>query len=173
MIVRTKAENKFKLTPEELRAAITPRTKLLILPYPNNPTGGVMRRGDLEKIADVIKDTNIMILSDEIYAELTYGNEPHVSIAEIDGMRERTIVVNGFSKTYSMTGWRLGYALGPGEIISEMTKLHQFAIMSAPTTSQYAAIEALKNRRRRRSGDDFRIQFEETSHRKRFSRNRT
>lgn len=145
VIVRTKAENKFKLTPEELRAAITPRTKLLILPYPNNPTGGVMRRGDLEKIADVIKDTNIMILSDEIYAELTYGNEPHVSIAEIDGMRERTIVVNGFSKTYSMTGWRLGYALGPGEIISEMTKLHQFAIMSAPTTSQYAAIEALKN----------------------------
>ena len=141
----TKVENRFKLTPDELRAAITPNTKILILPYPNNPTGGVMRRSDLEAIAEVIRETDIIVLSDEIYSELTYGYEPHVSIAEIDGMQERTIVVNGFSKTYSMTGWRLGYALGPSEIISQMTKLHQFAIMSAPTTSQYAAIEALEN----------------------------
>lgn len=141
----TKVENRFKLTPDELRSAITPNTKILILPYPNNPTGGVMRRSDLEAIAEVIRETDIIVLSDEIYSELTYGYEPHVSIAEIDGMQERTIVVNGFSKTYSMTGWRLGYALGPSEIISQMTKLHQFAIMSAPTTSQYAAIEALEN----------------------------
>lgn len=143
--IETKVENNFRLTAEELRAAITPKTKLLILPYPNNPTGGVMRREHLEEIAQVLRGTDIMVLSDEIYAELTYGDRPHVSIASLDGMRERTVVVNGFSKTYSMTGWRLGYALGPEEIISNMTKLHQFAIMSAPTTSQYAAIEALKN----------------------------
>lgn len=141
----TKAENQFRVTPEELRAAITPKTKLLILPYPNNPTGAIMRKEHLEAIAEVLRDTNIMVLSDEIYAELTYGDTPHVSVASVDGMQERTIVVNGFSKTYSMTGWRLGYALGPEEIIKQMTKLHQFAIMSAPTTSQYAAIEGLRN----------------------------
>lgn len=144
-IIPTKAENEFRLTPEELRAAITPKTKLLVLPYPNNPTGAVMRREHLEALAEVICETDILVLSDEIYAELTYGNMPHTSIAGVPGMKEHTIVVNGFSKTYSMTGWRLGYALGPAEIISQMTKLHQFAIMSAPTTSQYAAIEGLRN----------------------------
>ena len=143
--VTTKAENKFKLTPEELENAITPKTKLLIFPYPNNPTGGIMRREDIEKITDILINNNIFVLSDEIYSELTYGNEKHCSIASIDGMKERTIVINGFSKTYSMTGWRLGYALGPAPIIEQMTKLHQFAIMSAPTNSQYAAIEALRN----------------------------
>lgn len=141
----TKQEDKFKLTAETLKAAITDKTKLLILPYPNNPTGGVMRRDDLEKIAKVLENTNVFILSDEIYSELTYGGERHVSIAEIDNMWERTIVVSGFSKTYAMTGWRLGYALAPKPLISQMTKLHQFVIMSAPTTSQYAAIEALDN----------------------------
>ena len=140
----TKAEDKFKLTPEQLKAVITPKTKALVLPYPNNPTGGIMNKKDLEKIAEVILDTNIMVLSDEIYAELTYGGD-HVSIASIDGMHERTVVVNGFSKSYAMTGWRLGYACGGEEIISAMTKVHQYAIMSAPTTAQYAAIEALKN----------------------------
>ena len=143
--ISTKLKNKFKLTPEELRSHITERTKMLILPYPNNPTGGIMEKHDLEQIAEVLKDTNIMILSDEIYAELTYGGRHHVSIASIDGMKERTVIANGFSKSYSMTGWRLGYALGPKEIIKQMTKIHQFGIMSAPTTSQYAAIEALKN----------------------------
>lgn len=141
----TKMEDRFKLTSEALKAAITPKTKLLVLPYPNNPTGGVMRRGDLEAIAQVLRETNIFVLSDEIYSELTYGDTAHVSIASIEGMRERTVVANGFSKTYSMTGWRLGYALGPAPIIQQMTKLHQFAIMSAPTTSQMAAVEALKN----------------------------
>ena len=140
----TKAEDKFKLTPEQLKAVITPKTKALVLPYPNNPTGGIMNKKDLEKIAEVILDTNIMVLSDEIYAELTYGGD-HVSIASIDGMHERTVVVNGFSKSYAMTGWRLGYACGGEGIISAMTKVHQYAIMSAPTTAQYAAIEALKN----------------------------
>lgn len=140
----TKAENRFKLMPDQLKAAITPKTKLLILPYPNNPTGGIMTREDLEKIAEVLRGTNIMVLSDEIYAELTYGRK-HTSIANIPGMKDRTIIVNGFSKTYAMTGWRLGYAVGPAEIISVMTKVHQYAIMSAPTTSQYAAVEALKN----------------------------
>ena len=143
--IPTKAENAFRLTADELREKITSKTKLLVLPFPNNPTGGVMRREHLEEIAEVLRDTNIIVLSDEIYAELTYGGEPHVSIAEIDGMRERTVVINGFSKSFSMTGWRLGYACGPREIIKQMTKLHQFAIMCAPTTSQYAAIEALKN----------------------------
>lgn len=141
----TTAENEFRLTAEQLRAAITPRTKLLILPYPNNPTGAVMRREHLEELAEVLRGTNIIVLSDEIYAELTYGSHPHVSIASIDGMRERTVVVNGFSKAYSMTGWRLGYALGPAPLIKIMTKIHQFAIMCAPTTAQYAAIDALKN----------------------------
>lgn len=143
--VVTTAENGFRLTGEQLRAAITPRTKLLILPYPNNPTGAVMRREHLEEIAQVLRDTNIIVLSDEIYSELTYGSEDHVSIASVEGMKERTIVVNGFSKAYAMTGWRLGYALGPAPLVKVMTKLHQFAIMCAPTTAQYAAIDALRN----------------------------
>lgn len=143
--IATRAEDAFRLTPEQLKAAITPRTKLLILPFPNNPTGAVMRRAHLEAIADVLRDTDIMVLSDEIYAELTYGDERHISFAEIDGMRERTILVQGFSKSYAMTGWRLGYAAGPAPVIAQMTKIHQFSIMCAPTTSQYAAIEALRN----------------------------
>lgn len=143
--IATKAENSFRLTAKQLKAAITPKTKLLVLPFPNNPTGGIMRRKHLEEIADVLRGTDIMVLSDEIYAELTYGQEKHVSFASIDGMRERTIVVNGFSKAYAMTGWRLGYAAGPAPIIKQMIKLHQYAIMCAPTTSQYAAIEALRN----------------------------
>ena len=145
IIIETKAENAFKLTPEELLAAITPRTKVLILPYPCNPTGAIMEREDLEKIAAVLRDKNILVLSDEIYAELTFGGQKHVSIAAIDGMWERTVVVNGFSKTFSMTGWRLGYACGPAPIMAQITKIHQFAIMCAPTTSQYAAIEALRS----------------------------
>ena len=144
VVIETKAENEFRLTADELRNAITDRTKLLILPYPCNPTGAVMERKDLEEIAEVIAEKDIFVLSDEIYAELTYGLE-HVSIAAIDGMSERTVVINGFSKTYSMTGWRLGYACGPAAVLSQMTKIHQFAIMSAPTTAQYAAIEALQN----------------------------
>ena len=145
VILETKAEDAFRLTPEALRASITPKTKLLILPYPNNPTGAVMRREHLNAIADVLRDTDILVLSDEIYSELTYGDTRHVSFAAIDGMRERTVVVNGFSKAFAMTGWRLGFALGPEALIGQMTKLHQYAIMSAPTTSQYAAIEAMKN----------------------------
>lgn len=145
VIIETKAENEFRITPEELKDAITPKTKLLILPYPCNPTGAIMRKEDLEAVADVLRDTNILVLSDEIYSELTFGQDKHVSIASIDGMWERTVVVNGFSKAYSMTGWRLGYAMGPQEIISQATKIHQFAIMCAPTTSQHAAIEALRN----------------------------
>ncbi len=141
----TKEENNFKLIAESLEAAITDKTKLLILPYPNNPTGAVMRKNELEAIAEVIIKHNLFVISDEIYGELTYGDEGHCSIASIARMQERTIVINGFSKTYSMTGWRLGYALGPEPVITQMTKLHQFAIMSAPTNSQYAAIEALKN----------------------------
>lgn len=142
--LETKAENSFKLTADVLKKAITPRTKVLVLPYPNNPTGGIMTREDLEAIADVIRDTNIAVLSDEIYAELTYGRK-HVSFAEIDGMYERTMLVSGFSKAYAMTGWRLGYACGHPDLIAQMTKIHQYAIMSAPTTAQYAAIEALRN----------------------------
>lgn len=145
VIINTKNEDNFRLKASDLRAAITPKTKLLVLPFPNNPTGAIMEREDLEEIAEVIKEHNIFILSDEIYCELTYGNKNHVSIAEIDGMYERTIVVNGFSKSYAMTGWRLGYALGPVPVIAQMTKLHQYGIMSAPTTAQYAAIEALRN----------------------------
>lgn len=145
VIVETKNENNFKLMPEELESVITDKTKLLVLPFPNNPTGAVMREDDLAAIADVIIKHNIFVLSDEIYSELTYGSSKHVSVASINGMKERTVVINGFSKTYSMTGWRLGYALGPSAIITQMTKLHQYAIMSAPTTSQYAAIEALRN----------------------------
>jgi len=143
-IIETKAEDMFRLTAKQLKEAITPKTKVLILPYPCNPTGAIMRREDLEEIAKVLENTNIIVLSDEIYSELTYS-VAHVSVASIDGMRERTILVNGFSKTYSMTGWRMGYVCGPKEIIAQITKIHQFAIMCAPTTSQYAAIEALKN----------------------------
>ena len=159
--IPTKAENAFRLTAEELKEKITEKTKLLILPFPNNPTGAVMRRNHLEEIATVLRNTNIMILSDEIYAELTYNGQ-HVSIAEIDGMWERTIVVNGFSKTYAMTGWRLGYAAGPAPIIKQMTKIHQFAIMCAPTTSQFAAIEALEN-----CDEDVRVMAEEYDERRR------
>ena len=143
VIIETKAEDGFKITPEQLKGAITKKTKALVLPYPCNPTGAVMERKDLEKIAEVLKGTDIIVISDEIYSELTFTKEGHTSFAEIDGMRERTILVSGFSKAFSMTGWRLGYACGPKEIISEMTKIHQFAIMCAPTTSQYAAVEAL------------------------------
>ena len=142
--IATRVEDGFRLTAEALRAAITPRTKLLILPYPNNPTGAVMSQQDLEEIADVLRGTDILVLSDEIYAELTYGLDRHISIAALPDMWERTIVVNGFSKAYSMTGWRLGYAAAPAPIIRVMTKIHQSCIMSAPTTSQYAAITALR-----------------------------
>ena len=145
VIIETKAENDFKITAEQLKSAITPKTKALILPYPCNPTGAVMEKEDLEKIADVLRDTDIMIISDEIYSELTFTKAGHTSIVSIPGMRERTVLVSGFSKAFSMTGWRLGYACGPEEIITQMTKIHQFAIMCAPTTAQYAAIEALKN----------------------------
>lgn len=147
VVINLKAENEFRLTAEELEEAITDKTKVLILPFPNNPTGAIMERKDLEAIAEVIIKHDIFVMSDEIYAELSY-KEKHVSIAELPGMRERTILINGFSKAYAMTGWRLGYACGPEAIIQQMTKIHQFAIMCAPTTSQYAAVEALKN------GDD-------------------
>lgn len=145
VIIQTKAEDEFRLRADDLEKAITDKTKLLILPFPNNPTGAIMERKDLEEIAEVIKKHDLFVLSDEIYAELTYGNRKHVSIAELDGMYERTVVINGFSKSYAMTGWRLGYALGPDPVIEQMTKLHQYGIMSAPTTAQYAAIEALRN----------------------------
>ncbi|MDR0858083.1 MAG: aminotransferase class I/II-fold pyridoxal phosphate-dependent enzyme [Oscillospiraceae bacterium] len=144
VMVETKAENEFRLTASELKSAISDKTKLLILPYPCNPTGGTMGRSDLEALAEVLDGTDIMILSDEIYAELTYG-AVHVSPAAISSLKARTIVVNGFSKAYSMTGWRLGYCAGPSEIIAQMTKLHQYGIMCAPTTSQYAAIKALRD----------------------------
>lgn len=143
VIIETKAENDFKITAEELKAAITPKTKALVLPYPCNPTGAVMEKEDLLRIAEIIKGTDIIVISDEIYSELTFTDGGHTSISEIDGMRERTVVISGFSKAFSMTGWRLGYACGPEEIIAAMTKIHQFAIMCAPTTAQYAAVEAL------------------------------
>ena len=143
-IINTKAENNFKLTAEELEAAITDKSKILILSYPNNPTGAIMGREDLEKIAEVIKRHDLFVISDEIYSELTYG-QTHVSIASLEGMAERTVVINGFSKAYAMTGWRLGYAAGPAPVLEQMTKLHQYCIMSAPTTAQWAAIEALRN----------------------------
>ena len=163
VILETKAEDDFRLTPEALAAKITPKTKALILPFPCNPTGAVMRRQHLEAIAQVLRGTDVMVISDEIYAELTYGDVRHVSIASIEGMQERTVVIGGFSKTYSMTGWRLGYACGPAPILQQMTKIHQFAIMSAPTTSQYAAIEALRN------GDgDIRKMAEEYDMRRRY-----
>ena len=142
--IATRAEDQFRLTAEQLRAAITPKTKLLIFPYPNNPTGAVMSAAEAEEIAAVLRETNVLVLSDEIYSELTYGLDRHVSIASLPGMAERTIVVNGFSKSYAMTGWRLGYAVGPAPLIKVMTKIHQSCIMSAPTTSQYAAITALR-----------------------------
>lgn len=148
VIIELKAENQFRLTADELRGAITDKTKLLIFPFPCNPTGAIMEKEDVEAIAEVLRHTNVCVLSDEIYSELTYGGKRHVSIASVDGMRERTVLINGFSKSYSMTGWRMGYACAPAPIIAQMTKIHQFAIMSAPTTSQYAAIEALRN------GDD-------------------
>ncbi len=147
VIIELKEEDQFRLTKEELLEKITDRTKLLVLPYPNNPTGAVMRRKDLEEIAEVVKEKDLFVLSDEIYAELTYQGD-HVSIASLPGMRERTLTINGFSKAYAMTGWRLGYICGPQKIVEQMTKIHQFAIMCAPTTSQYAAVDALKN------GDD-------------------
>ncbi|WP_455488926.1 pyridoxal phosphate-dependent aminotransferase [Gemmiger sp.] len=142
--IATRAEDQFRLTADQLRAAITPKTKLLIFPYPNNPTGAVMSAAEMEEIAAVLRETNVLVLSDEIYSELTYGLDRHVSIASLPGMAERTIVVNGFSKSYAMTGWRLGYAAGPAPLIKVMTKIHQSCIMSAPTTSQYAAITALR-----------------------------
>ncbi len=145
VIIETRAEDAFKLTPEQLLAAITPRTKALILPYPCNPTGAVMERDDLEAIAAILRERDILVISDEIYAELTFGGRRHVSIASLEGMQERTVLINGFSKTFSMTGWRMGYACGPAPVLQQMLKIHQFAIMCAPTTSQYAAIEALRN----------------------------
>ncbi len=144
VIIDLKAENEFRLTAQELEDAITPKSKLLVLPFPNNPTGAIMERKDLEAIAEVIRKHDLLVMSDEIYGELTYKGK-HVSIASLPGMKERTILINGFSKAYAMTGWRLGYACGPAPILQQMTKIHQFAIMCAPTTSQYAAVEALRN----------------------------
>lgn len=144
VIIETKAENDFKLTPDELRSALTAKTKALILPYPSNPTGAIMEKRDLEALVPVLRDTNVCVISDEIYAELTFGTE-HTSAGSIDGLNERTVLIGGFSKSHSMTGWRLGYACGPAPIIKEITKIHQYAIMCAPTTSQYAAVEALRS----------------------------
>ena len=158
----TRAEDKFRLTAQALKEKITPKTKLLVLPYPNNPTGAVMRREDLEAIAEVLRGTNIIVASDEIYAEMTYNGEKHVSIAEMEGMRERTLVISGFSKAYAMTGWRLGYVAGPQPIIKQMLKLHQYCIMSSPTVSQYAAIVAME-----KCGDDVRHMIEEYDMRRR------
>ena len=162
VILNTKAENDFKVTPEELKNAITPKTKLLILPYPCNPTGAIMEREDLEKLYEVLKDTNVAVLSDEIYSELTFNTKPHCSPASVEGMKERTVVVNGFSKAFSMTGWRLGFACGPKELIAPMVKIHQYAIMCAPTTSQYAAIEALCS-----CDEDVKVMREEYNRRRR------
>ena len=144
VIIETKAENDFKLTPNELAGALTSKTKVLILPYPSNPTGAIMEKRDLEALVPVLRDTNVCVISDEIYAELTFGTE-HTSAGSIDGLFERTVLISGFSKSHSMTGWRLGYACGPAPIIKEITKIHQYAIMCAPTTSQYAAVEALRS----------------------------
>ena len=162
VIVQTHNKDKFKLTPEALKAAITPRTKLLVLPYPNNPTGAIMTKEELEDIAEVLRDTNILVLSDEIYAEMTYGKE-HCSIATIEGMRERTIIVSGFSKAYAMTGWRLGYLCAPAPLTEQMLKIHQYCIMSSPTTAQFAAIEALKN-----GDDDVKMMVSEYNRRRRY-----
>lgn len=162
VIINLKAENEFRLKPEELLNAITDKTKILILPFPNNPTGSIMDKADLEAIAKIIIEKDIYVMSDEIYSELSY-NEKHVSIVSLAGMKERTILINGFSKAYAMTGWRLGYACAPKEIIKQMTKIHQFAIMCAPTTSQYAAVEALKN-----GDDDVKMMRQEYNQRRRF-----
>ena len=148
VILETTAEHDFRVTSEMLRGALTDRTKLLILPYPCNPTGGIMERADLEALAEVLRGTDVLVLSDEIYSELTFGGKSHVSPAAVEGMKERTVVVNGFSKTFSMTGWRMGFACGPAGLMEQITKIHQFAIMCAPTTAQYAAVEALRH------GDD-------------------
>ena len=158
-----KAENEFRLTGEELLSYITDRTKLLILPFPNNPTGAVMERRDLSEIVRIVEEKDIFVMTDEIYAELTYGEEPHVSIASFPGMKERTIYINGFSKAFAMTGWRLGYACGPANIISQMLKIHQYAIMCAPTTSQYAAVEALRS-----CDDEVQMMREEYNGRRRY-----
>lgn len=163
VIIELKEENEFRLTKQEVLDAITDKTKVLILPFPNNPTGSVMRRSDLEDIAQVCIEHDIYVLSDEIYSELTYGDEKHVTIASLPGMKERTILINGFSKAFAMTGWRLGYACGPQVIIKQMLKIHQFAIMCAPTTSQYAAVEALKN-----GDDDVAMMRESYDQRRRF-----
>ncbi len=165
VIIELKNENDFRLTPEELLSAITDKTKILVLPFPNNPTGAIMEKEDLLGIAKICIEKDIFVLSDEIYAELTYKND-HVTIASIPGMKERTIVINGFSKAYAMTGWRLGYAMGPKEIIEQMTKIHQFAIMCAPTTSQYAAVEALKN-----GDEDVKKMRQSYDHRRKFLMN--
>lgn len=162
VFINTKEENRFKLTADELKAAITPKTKLLVLPYPNNPTGAIMTREDLEPIAEILRETGIIVLSDEIYCELTYGRE-HVSIANLDGMRERTIIASGFSKAYAMTGWRMGYTLAPREITKQMLKIHQYAIMCAPTMSQFAAVEAMRN-----GDDDVAMMREEYNRRRRY-----
>ena len=160
VIINTTEKDKFKLTPEALKAAITPKTKMLILPYPNNPTGAIMTKEDLEPIADILRDTNILVLSDEIYGELTYGRN-HCSFASLPGMWERTIIASGFSKAYAMTGWRMGYIAAPAPITTQILKLHQYAIMCAPTTSQYAAIEAIKN-----GDDDVKMMAEEYNRRR-------
>ena len=165
IIINLKEENEFRLKPEELANAITTKTKVLILPYPNNPTGAIMEKEDLEAIAEIVKEKDLYVMSDEIYAALTYKDR-HTSIASIDGMKERTILINGFSKAYAMTGWRLGYACAPKEIISQMTKIHQYAIMCAPTTSQYAAVEALKN-----GDDDVELMRKAYNQRRRFLMN--
>jgi aminotransferase len=162
VIIELKAENEFRLTPEEVLEKVTDKTKILVLPFPNNPTGSIMDKSDLEKIAKVVIEKDLYVISDEIYGELTY-NGKHVSIASLPGMQERTILINGFSKAYAMTGWRLGYACGPTEIIKQMVKIHQFAIMCAPTTSQYAGIEALRN-----GDDDVAMMREQYNQRRRY-----
>ena len=162
VIVETELKDKFKLTAEKLKAAITPKTKMVVLPFPNNPTGAILTKKELEDIADVLRDTNIMVLSDEIYAEMSYAG-PHISFASLPDMKERTIIVNGFSKAYAMTGWRLGFLCAPAPLIQQMLKIHQFAIMCAPTTSQFAAVEALRN------GDaDIEMMTEEYNRRRRY-----
>ena len=162
VILETKAEDNFKIDPEALKAAITPKTKLLVLPYPNNPTGAIMTKPELEQIAEILRDTNIVVLSDEIYAELTYTGD-HCSIASLEGMKERTIVASGFSKAYAMTGWRLGYICAPAPLTEQMLKIHQYGIMSSPTTSQFAAVEALKN-----GDDDIKMMRDEYNRRRRY-----
>ena len=162
VIIELKEENEFRLTAEEVLEKVTDKTKILVLPFPNNPTGAVMEKEDLEKIAEVVREKDLYIISDEIYGELTYKGK-HVSIVSLPGMKERTILINGFSKAYAMTGWRLGYACGPKEIMAQMVKIHQFAIMCAPTTSQYAAVEALKN-----GDDDVKMMREQYNHRRRY-----